>query len=684
MLHGYLMGAATRRKDGVLLAYGLLVPLPPDARRRLSSPLRGEVFSIVSLHTSHSLPIPEAAWAAHAGALSSSLTSLATSTPTVAAGYNRCRQGVEDVKSHATHVVSHLLSTQPFTPFDHEAAERLLRLIVDRLGVVADHIEAGLEIGFDEGLLSAAEQWRRPAGNSDVEASLREAFAMSSSPMDPTGLFRPEWVLEHYAYRTGDLVPLLLRHLDSLGVPGLSDTLAAITVIGEIVSSADPVTAYVEMDAMVGRVLAAGHSTRGAVLQHLSQVEPAMRRARSAAARSAQTVRDAAAPTEVRANALADGYKRLVEGPFRQFAWALYCLGEGTWEKPPTLGVLRDRLVSAGGGLAQITTDVVISELRNGEAHETLVWDGFAEQFIAEGVLISPTSVVESANLAQSLVAGCEAGLAAIRFLDIPSTPPLLPLPGEQGRMPAWRRVQAFFGTNRLRLLDASLNTRHAALRVARLGLTDVNPCFQALVLAHRLMPDVETFSVSGVDGIPVIQVDANSLSACMPAWEFAVSHLTQIPLSTFLAANLSARMRHEANGVANRSAAWIAVDDAVGVIDGGPDSWADRDRDLVMTRLRVVELAVTSAEAWLGSTTPRLRSVAASAASLREWVANQAPSGPQLVDRRSEMKRLRLQWRAWGPVSRHPLVPDVDERDSDPRQPQLRAAPESLAFRLL
>lgn len=660
------------------------MPLPSDARRRLSLPLRGEAFSTISLRTSHSLPIPASAWTAHMAALNSALTSLATTTPTPGAGYDVCRQGVEETKQHATNAVSHLLATQPFAPFDHEAAERLLRLIAGRLGFVADRIDAGVEIGIDEGLLRAAEQWRQPAGTPGVEAALREAFAMPSSPMDPTGLFRPEWVLEHHAYRTSDLVSHLLRHLDSLGVPGLIDTLAAVTLVGEVMSCTDPVTAYVEMDAMVGGVLAASHPTRAAVLQHLSQVEPAMRRARSAAARSWQTVRDAEAPTEARANALADSYKRLVEGPFRQFAWALYCLSEGTWQAPPTLGVLRDRLVSAGGGLAQITADVVIPELRNGEAHETLVWDGFAEQFIAEGVEISPTRVVHSADLAQSLVAGCEAGLAAIRFLDVPSTPPLLPLPGEQGRMPAWRRVQAFFGTNRLRLLDASLNTRHVMLRVAQLGLTDVNPCLQALVLAHRLMPEVESFSVGGVDGTPIIEVDADSLSACMPAWEFAVSNLDQVPLSTFLAANINARMRHESDNVAIRSAAWIAVDDAVGVIDGSPNAWADGDRDLVSTRLRVVELAVRNAGAWLGVATPRLRSVAVSVASLREWVVSQAPSGPQLVDRRAEMQRLRLQWRTWGPVSRHPMVPDVDEREPDQRQPQLRDPPDSLAFRLL
>lgn len=606
------------------------------------------------------------------------------STPSLAASFAECRQGVEETTNYATKVLSHLLAMQPFAPFDHQSAERLLGRVASRLGVVAGQLEANAEVGVDEALLSEAQRWRVPSRSADVAVALSDAFAMPKTPIDETGNFRPEWVLGHYAYRTHDLLPHLLPHLASLGVPGLTDVLAAVTVVGEILSCNDPVTAYVEMDAMIGRVLAADHETSVAVRQHLAQMEPAIRRARNAAARSSQTVRDVAAETEARANALADSYKRVVEGPFRQFAWALFCLNEGTWEDPPTLGPLRDRLVAAGGGLAVVTAGVVIPELRNGETHETLVWDGFAEQFSTEGVQISPQQVVASAQLAQCFVAGCEAGLAAVRFLDLPDEVPSLPNHNEQGRMPAWRRVQAFFGTNRLRLLDASLNTKHATLRVERLGLTDVNPCFQALVLSHRLMPKIESFSVKGASGEAVIELDADALAASMLAWEFAVSNLDQIPLSTFLPANLDARRRHETDTVAIRSAAWIAVDDAVGIIDGSKDIWDEADQCLIATRLQVVELAVRETEAWLGSAAPRLRSVAASIGSLREWVVAHRPSGPHLADRRVEMVRLRMQWETWGPVLRHPLIPEEDGRHPNERQPQLRDVPESLEFRLL
>lgn len=90
-----------------------------------------------------------------------------------------------------------------------------------------------------------------------------------------------------------------------------------------------------------------------------------------------------------------------------------------------------------------------------------------------------------------------------------------------------------------------------------------MNPCLQALVLSRRLMPNVETFSVADSGGDVVVTVSADSLSATMAAWELAVSNMDQPPLSTFLPANLDARVRHEDANVAVLSVAWIAVDDA-------------------------------------------------------------------------------------------------------------------------
>ncbi|WP_319450314.1 MULTISPECIES: hypothetical protein [unclassified Mycobacterium] len=668
-------------------SYRCSVPLPPDARQRLVAPLRTETFGNVSFRAAHTLPVTAQSWELHSTALSTAVAGLATTTPSLANGYEDCRRSVARTKELAYEALSQLLAIQPFVPFDHTAAERLVTLIVRRLEVVADYVELDVDVAIDEELLAESQEWAAHARHLNARSAVGDAFAMSDPPIDDSGRFRPEWVLQHYAYRTNDLLHHLLPHLASLGVPGLPDVLAAVIVVGEILACDDSVGAYVHMDEMIASLLTADPATGAEVREHLSQMEPAIRRARDAAARSWRTVRDVAADTETRANALADCYKRLVEGPFRQLAWVHHCLNLCAWERPPTLGVLRDRMVAAGGRSSVLAAQVIIPDLRNSEAHETLVWDGFDEQFSAEGVLVLPQKVVESAQVALSFVAGCEAAIAAVRFLELPADIASLPHFGEQGRMPGWKRVQSFFGTNDLRLLDAILNTRHASLRVGELLQKDVNPCFQALVLSHRLMPNIESFAVRVNDNEPLIVVTAGALAASMPAWEFAVSNLDQIPLATFLPTNLDARMRHEQDSTAIRSAAWIAVDDAVGVIDGSSATWSDADRRLIGVRLRVVEISVQNTVRWLTSGAVRLTSVAASVASLRQWISDESPKAAYLAERRHEMARLRSQWETWGPIPRHPLVADDqgrDVRDENEHQPRLRDVPESSAFRTL
>ncbi|WP_418003001.1 hypothetical protein ACNO8X_23825 [Mycobacterium sp. PDNC021] len=652
------------------------MPLPLDARQRLAAPLRNEMLSNAGFRDIHSLPVSSQSWAFHSTALSSVIAELATASSPQADGFAMCRQRVAQVQALAGNALSMLLAIQPFVPFDRPTAERLVVLIAGRMGAVADGIEGATDVAVDAELLAESERWSEIAGVADARSALGDAFAMSDPPIDDAGRFRPEWVFQHYAYRLNDLMSCLLPHLASLGVPGLRDALTAVTVVGEILACDDSVGAYVHMDALIGSFLTADPATKSQARQHLTEMEPAIHRARDAAARSWHVVRDVNAENEIRANALADCYKRLVEGPFRQFAWAYYCLNMGSWQRPPMLGVLRDRMVAVGGGHAEVASHVVIPELRNGEAHETVVWDGFAEHYSTEGVHIPPDRVVASTQIARSFVAGCEAAIAVVRFLDLPTEIPPLPLCDEEGRMPAWRRVQAFFGTNGMRLHNASLNTRHASLQVNGLLQKDVNPCFQALVLAHRLMPNIESFSVGVADSEPTIVVTVGALAACMPAWELAVSNLDKIPLSTFLPANLDARLEHEPDSVAVRSVAWIAVDDVLDAIDGSPATWTDVDRRLLDVRLNIVELSAQSTERSLDSHAARLESVAESVASLREWICDESPNAAHLAERKLEMVRLRAQWESWGPVPRHPLIAIDGGPGGIERQPGLQKGP--------
>lgn len=57
---------------------------------------------------------------------------------------------------------------------------------------------------------------------------------MPFSPSDPDGYFRAERVLHHYAYRTGELLATVVPHLVSFGVPYVTDVLAGVFIIGQI------------------------------------------------------------------------------------------------------------------------------------------------------------------------------------------------------------------------------------------------------------------------------------------------------------------------------------------------------------------------------------------------------------------------------------------------------------------
>lgn len=156
------------------------------------------------------------------------------------------------------------------------------------------------------------------------------------------------------------------------------------------------------------------------------------------------------------------------------------------------------------------------------------------------------------------------------------------------------------------------------------------------------------------------------------------------MPLSTFLTASLDARRKVEPKSTALRSAAWIAVDDAVDTIDGSPEVWSEEMRHLINTRLQVVEIAIAATTQWLVEPNSRLESVQTSVAELRNWVANDAPSRALLAEEQLPMRRLRAQWNQWGPVPRHPLVKEDFPPSNTELPPALRPTPSSMHYRTL
>ena len=114
---------------------------------------------------------------------------------------------------------SYLSAMQPFALFDHLAAQKLLMSVARRLDDVASQIEGGCDAAADS-TLRLSQSWFTSSEFSDVHDLLCSAFAMPTPPMDDLGEFRPEWVLGHYAHRYDELLPQVMPHLASLGVPG--------------------------------------------------------------------------------------------------------------------------------------------------------------------------------------------------------------------------------------------------------------------------------------------------------------------------------------------------------------------------------------------------------------------------------------------------------------------------------
>lgn len=651
--------------------------LPPTALARLVQPLRTPAALPRSARDCHTLPIETRPWRVHIDALARGAAALRAAVDLRDRSFNGLRDRVDILLRERSGTASILLSLEPFDPYDPTRADEFLD-ILDRLpGAVATAAETGTPVPSEtlRALDDAASWWATRETECPPGGALRAAFDMPHDPADQLGVFRPELVLQHYAHRAEPLLRRLIPHLVSLGVPHVTDVLAGLSIVGRVLNCEDPVIAYLAVDMLTRGCLAADPALAEQICGQLLAAEPALQRTEHSIRRALEAAETAHDDMETRAHAVADAYKRTVEGPFRRFGWALYCLRDGRWSQPLMLGPLRERLVADGGTLAQLTAIVVLPGLRNSETHESLVWDGFAEQFLTENGSVPYHDVLTALLVGLSFTQGAHAGLAAIRVLRASNSLFELPSADEVGRMPTSDRVRAFFGTNRLMLVEARLNSPHARFRVERLGVLDINPCFQALLLARRLLPRTESFAVSSADSdSPLLVVDATALDAAMPAWEHAVSHLDQIPLSTFLPANYSARQRLEPRAIAARAVAWIAADDAVGVIDGSPSSWNPDTRRLLGIRLQIIATAIEHTRRIVPTGTARLDSVHESVQRLQYWIHTARPSNPSSADDQSALQRLRAQWQTWGPVRRLPSIFEPPaKKETNETQPQLR-----------
>ena len=255
--------------------------------------------------------------------------------------------------------------------------------------------------------------------------------------------------------------------------------------------------------------------------------------------------------------------------------------------------------------------------------------------------------------------------------------------------MPAWHRAEAYFGINGLRLVKADFNAATARITVSRLGQGDVNPCFQALLCARRLLPRVQAFEVY-TEGIaqPVIAIDGRALDYTLPVWNQAIATFDRMPFSAFLPANLAARIVLEPENSAVRAVAWIAADDVLDALDGGPDSWDPTAIILLEHRVALVDLALVQCLAVApAGTRARLSAIHVAVRDLRSELtrSGERPFGRERLDHLAPTMRIRHFWSVWGPVHRLPNLQDSPtDQESVERQPGHRAQADYLHWQTL
>lgn len=655
------------------------VTIPVEARRRLVEPVRAELDrESWGFPRASTIPIPADVWNSYVERLRQAGIAVERAVGEIepSGPFNSIRRQLAKVVEARNAVVWRSMSLCAFEPFDGVAAARAIERMDSAIVSTLVMIESG-RLGVSKDIKRIAFEQPRSAQTAEARDGLCRLFGLGEPPLDETGEFSPSRVFEAFKYDVTSLTGRVLPHVASLGLAPVDDLLALVCICGWIADAPDPVLAYSAMHEMLWALRQRKESadaTRTQVHAHLLGRDEALRQTWRRIVVALNELRSAT-DSESRAHQLADAYKRIIEGPVRQYAWTMRCLVRGKWSAPPTLSPLQAAIAGDGGWLASLLDVVLLTDIRNGQAHESLVWDGHGEMFLVEDGEVSPLQVLNAFRGAVSFVRGCEAAFAHDRAGERERDAGLpIPAYGEQGRLQPWRRAEAFFGTNGLRLRRLVFNSKIAEAHVERLEVEQINPCLQALVLASRLLPKVEEFRVwkDGTDG-PVIDVSKPALRLVDPLWEHALNTFTAMPLSTFLPANLSARSRHESESVAARSIAWIAADDALDALDGVGESWTDETRRLVTAR---IAHALTCLEACAGLTTSLTR-INALAEQLRLLSTSldhgDVPAHRRDVDHLESTRRIRHVWDAWGPVPRLPTIaggverPDVRAGQTEP-----------------
>ena len=612
----------------------------------------------------HTVPIHQAQWDSYSSLFVRSVRLLGAAvdaTPLEGESFDTVRAWAEQVAHAYARAMVTLAPLSPFLLFDHDLAVEIQCNLRDAIAGSRD--AAGRKSGPDavsEKLEALLCKWVAiPHG---METSpLQLAFGLLKEPLDSNGDFQAAAVLSTYRYDNGRLMRQILPHLQSFGVPAIPDLLVCVSIVGWLVRAEDPVLAYVSFrDLLTALVDADDQVVRDNVLAHFRDQEGAMRQTRS----RIHSALDRIDPNDLESVALsaADVYKRVVESGVRQYGWTFACLADGKWESPPTLGPVRQRMVALGGLVRSVAERCALTELRNGEAHENIEWDGIAECFRVGELSIDLAEVVRAITIGTSFELGSASAVACLRAIYLVEGSGF-PSESEQYRMPAWHRAESYFGTNGLLLVKSDFNRPQARIVLESFDAGDVNPCFQALIVARQLMPRPLSFEVRAVDSIhPIIVVDVESLDETHTLWKKAVATFTTMPFSTFLPANLAARRLIETDSTALKSVCWIAADDVLDAFDSSRRTrnlWPSEVVDLFEARLHFARLSLdhccnlpdVDGDPDVALLKRTIDSIAT------ELAAARSTDGLLDPTRLTSIELVRGFWDDWGPTPRFPGV---------------------------
>ncbi|MFJ2371256.1 hypothetical protein ACIOZL_00420 [Streptomyces sp. NPDC087769] len=270
-----------------------------------------------------------------------------------------------------------------------------------------------------------------------------------------------------------------------------------------------------------------------------------------------------------------DLYRRVVEGQFRPWAWALLQLRGRSGSRMPELGTLGDQLRSDGHRVLQHAAGALLPSARNAAAHEDFVWDAALEQIQIGDEATTVRELEEAITRAYEFMAGCEVAIVACRAADeslVEAMDKEDPIGGLLTRNVAAAVEQ--FGTNGLSVRSHKLERGVFSVELDDLLPQQINPGFQALVVGAKVLTQASRFEIylSGREA-PAVNIARRPLDENWHVWMEARKNFFVMPPSTFLPVNAAVRLEVETCRDAARATAWFAINDALdalGYLTGG------------------------------------------------------------------------------------------------------------------